>query len=198
MGKEEARKAAKAFTLLARRTLAPTFRFPGGQAASDAVSACLAALAPEGRMSDERIVDFCVCQAYAASRFGKGYLPHWKVSHSFGKKALERFAREKKGLRYYEDAWLASHRTSREELLYLIRDRTRHPQAKFIYPEYEDRTKERALGTEAGYWICAVSTLLWTPLSPVCRRCGNSKACEERTRLTYPELYRLRKETKQE
>ena len=59
-------------------------------------------------------------------------------------------------------------------------------------PEYEETTKRRALSTTIGYYICASSTLLWNPFSPSCQRCTKKEVCLERTRLNYPELYRLR------
>lgn len=184
----------KLFTFLWKQAVDGGFRFPGGSLALKTVSAGLDSLRRSAVLSDERMVDFCVCQAYAVSRFGKAYLTRWKPAHSFGKKARERFSRETRASRYHEDAWLKAAGISRKELLGLIKSKRKHPQARFVYPSYEDGTKARALGTQAGYYICGVSTLLWTPLSPVCRRCPKAGACEERTKLAYPELYRLRKE----
>lgn len=66
--------------------------------------------------------------------------------------------------------------------------------SKFLYPEYEDATKCRRIGTEAGLYVCSLSTLLWTPLSPVCRECTMAEKCREMTCERYPELYRLRVE----
>lgn len=79
-------------------------------------------------------------------------------------------------------------------LLHEVRDRSQHPLAKFLYPEYEDATKRRRIGTEAGLYVCCLSTLLWTPLSPVCQECAMAGKCREMTRERYPELYRLRVE----
>nr|DAP23305.1 MAG TPA: hypothetical protein [Caudoviricetes sp.] len=114
--------------------------------------------------------------------------------HSFGRKALERFARNTSTHRYWEDRWLKEHGLSRGGLLHEVRDRSQHPLAKFLYPEYEDATKCRRIGTEAGLYVCSLSTLLWTPLSPVCRECTMAEKCREMTCERYPELYRLRVE----
>lgn len=192
---KKAKEMIKVFSLLMKRTANPAFTFPGGDAALCSVASCLGGvLEHSGQVSVERLVDFCVCQVYAISRFDKEYLNRWNVSHSFGKKAQKRFAGEKREIRYYEDKWLKENRLSREELCELIRDRSSHPQAKFIYPQYEDRTKKRLIGTVLGYYICGVSTLLWTPFSPVCIRCPKASACKHRTRMLYPELYRIRVE----
>lgn len=195
MEKEKrAKEMIKVFSYLMKRAVNPEFTFPGGDAALRNVASCIETLESSGQLSDERLVDFCICQVYAVSRFGKEYLNRWNVSHSFGKKAQKRFADEKHEIRYFEDKWLKENKLNRKELCELIRDRSSHPQAKFIYPRYEDRTKGRLLGTVLGYYICGASTLLWTPFSPVCARCPKTSACEHRTRLLYPELYRIRVE----
>ena len=107
---------------------------------------------------------------------------------------MERFARSTKAHRYWEDRWLKEHGLSRGALLQEVRDRSEHPLAKFIYPEYEDATKLRRIGTEAGLYVCCQSTLMWTPLSPVCSECAMAERCRKMTHERYPELYRLRAE----
>ena len=183
----------KVFTFLMKRVF-PAFKFPGGGAALRTVATCIDSLGSSGQPDRERMVDFCVCQVYALSQFGKDYETHWRVSHSFGQRAMRRFARTKREIRYYEDQWLRKNELNRKMLCELITDRSIHPQAKFIYPQYEDKTKKRLLGTVLGYYICGASTLLWTPFSPVCRSCPKAAACEHRTRLVFPELYRIRME----
>lgn len=176
-----------------QRMVAPDFVFPRGGAAGRTVDMCIGAL--EGRytgISHERIVDFCVCQAYAVDGFGADYIPKWKVSHSFGRKALERFESTSGVRRGYEDRWLRSCGLSRGELLSYIADRSTHPHFRFIFPGWEEATKSRMLSTDVGYYICARSTLLWTPFSPACRRCLSAGACRERTSKIFPELYRIR------
>ena len=59
-------------------------------------------------------------------------------------------------------------------------------------PEYEETTKRRQHSTEAGYLVCALSTLMWTPFSPSCSKCAKAEPCRRRTQARYPELYRIR------
>ena len=183
------------FTILMRTAVAPAFAFPKGGVARRAVRSCLEILESYyGEISNERIVDFCICQVHAVSRFDQAYLRRWKVIHSFGRKALERFTGNKRIHRYYEDRWLQQHGLSRETLSSLIRDRREHPLFRYIFPEYEEVTKRRALSTAVGYYICGVSTLLWSPFSPACQKCRNADICNKRTQMNYPELYRIRME----
>lgn len=193
--REKSRWVEKIFTLLMCRGVDPKFRFPKGAIATRTVNAGLAVLdGGTDALSREKVVDFCVCQVYAISQFPNDYIKKWNVSHSFGNKAMERFQASTQGRRYYEDLWLREIAFSREELLDMIRDRSRHPLAKFIYPQYEDHTKLRRTGTEAGMYSCSVSTLMWTPFSPVCSECGCAEKCREMTRKRYPELLRIREE----
>ena len=193
---EQIKSILRVFTVLMKQ-LSPRFSFPKGGVATKAVSSCLDSLEAtySPGLSPERIVDYCVCQVYAASRFDGEYaIGKWKVSHSFGKKALERFKETGKAKKYYEDKWLRECSLSRPILLALIENKKRHPLFKFIYPDYEDVTKMRMVSSEVGYYICAVSTLLWTPFSPACRNCLKADLCKERTRSRFPELYRIRLE----
>ena len=184
---------SRLFTVLMRRTVLPGFVFPGGKVAERRVDACLGYLSLTfGTVGLERIVDFCICQVYAVSRFTPDYLLKWKLSHSFGERACVRFVTRKPGQKYYEDRWLKERSLTREYLLGLIEDRQVHPYYRFINPTWEEHTKRRAVSTEAGYYICAASTLLWTPFSVACKMCRFSDACQNRTRHLYPELYRIR------
>lgn len=183
------------FTLLVRRTLDEEFRFPGGGLACRAVDECMEFLADDADApARERVVDFCVCSVYTMSFDTEKALRGWTPAHSFGMTARERFARNTPTHRYWEDRWLKEHGLARGALLHEVRDRSEHPLAKFLYPQYEDATKRRRIGTEAGLCICSVSTLMWAPLSPVCSECEMAGACREMTRKRYPELYRLRVE----
>jgi hypothetical protein len=183
------------FSFLMREMVEPSFRFPGGGIAARQISDCIEKLDDgTGALSREKVVDFCVCQVHIAAFFGEGYLSKWKVSHSFGKKALERFSRTGRAQRYHEDRWLQEKGLSRAALLDLFRDRSVHPLAKFIYPESEDRTKRRHRQSGAGLYVCSVSTLMWTPFSPVCASCSDAETCREMTRRRYQELYRIREE----
>jgi hypothetical protein len=186
--------AVRVFSFLMREMVEPSFRFPGGIAERQ-ISDCLEKLDDgTGSLSHEKIVDFCICQVHVIACFGRDYMAKWKPSHSFGKKALERFARSHRAGRYYEDRWLGEKGLSRGAILELFRDRSAHPLAKFIYPQSEDRTKKRHRGSKAGLYVCSVSTLMWTPFSPVCANCPNAEACREMTRRRYPELYRIREQ----
>lgn len=183
----------RAFTLLMRRTVAPSFTFPGGGAAMRSVDACVKALeARYSALERERIADYCICQVYAISRFGGDYLSRWRVSHSFGKKAQERFAGTCREKRYWEDRWLMNQSLTRIDVGLWIEDRRKHPLYRFINPEYEEPTKRRMLSTPVGYYICGASTLLWTPFSPACQVCTMAAACQKRTKQVYGELYRIR------
>lgn len=183
---------SQVFTHLMKKVF-PDFTFPGGAVSDRCVEACLASLQARCiTVGRERIVDFCICQVYALSRFGEDYLRRWKVNHSFGPKALERYALETSAHRYYQDKWLTEHSLSRKGLMSLFGDRSQHPLGKFIFPEYEESTKRRQMGTQTGFYICQVSTLLWTPFSGACAQCPFSEKCRERTRSKYHELYRLR------
>lgn len=188
------------FSTIIKRLVLPTFVFPNPSVGTTkrAINSCIEALEKEHlSVSKERIVDYCICQAYAAS-FYEDFHKVWTPSHSFGKKALSRFANTSKGTRYYEDKWLSESGLSRGALLRMIADRSTHPQAKYIYPEYEDSTKRRLVGTDAGYYNCGDATLLWTPFSPVCQSCSKSTPCKARTQKLYPELYRLRTQAYEE
>lgn len=188
------RLTSEVFTLL-MRTLNPEFKFPGGAVARKCVDSCLDTLQERYiSLGSERIVDFCICQVYALSRFGAEYLRRWRVNHSFGGKALNRYATQTNAHRHYQDCWLKGIGYTRSGLQYLFTNRAHHPLAKFIYPEYEDATKRRLQGTTAGFCICQMSTLLWTPFSPVCQKCPFSKRCRAITAHKHHELYRLRVE----
>lgn len=177
------------FTRLVRATLWPDFIFPAGGRTGRVLDKCFDSLAP---VCAERLADFCICQAFAISGFGAGYRHRWDVTHSFGKKAVERYLQSGRQRRYHEDRWLKSFSLSRPELAAGAGNRSRHPFSRFIHPEYEETTKRRLLSTEAGYAVCGLSTLLWTPFSPSCRHCTNTVRCRRRTAALYPELYRIR------
>lgn len=190
---EKSKQISRLFVLLMRLTVQSTFAMPGGRLAEKHIDDALDYLSKHyGEVGLERVVDYCVCQTYRISEFGADYLTKWKVSHSFGNNAVNRFVTRKPGQKYYEDKWLARFKLTREDLLREIEDRNIHPLFKFIYPEYEDTTKRRALSSVVGYYICGASTLLWTPFSKVCRSCAKSEACKVRTQKLYPEIYRLR------
>ncbi|MDR2913410.1 MAG: hypothetical protein LBV74_01010 [Tannerella sp.] len=165
--------AKRVFAFLVKQTANPVFVFPGGGAVQKTVSACMDSLEYHlsCELSPERITDYCICQACAVHSFGKDYLRKWNVSHSFGQKAIQRFLDSNSKKKYFEDVWLRKNRLSRTAILEIFQDRRLHPLARFIFPEYEETTKKRLLNTEAGFCICILSTLLWTPFSGACNAC---------------------------
>ncbi|NDW11000.1 hypothetical protein D0T56_15220 [Dysgonomonas sp. 520] len=179
-----------------KRIISPEFVFPGGGVSQRNLTACMDSLETlyKSELSEERLTDYCVCQVYAISRFEASYQRKWNVSHSFGKKAVDRFALNTPGKRYYEDLWLKKGGFSRVSLLSEFKNKSLHPLSKFIYPDYEDSTKSRLNGTETGFYICCISTLMWTPFSPVCRSCRFEKRCKGITNRKYAELFRIRNE----
>jgi hypothetical protein len=183
---ERIKYAIGVFSFLMRKTVSPSFAFPGGKLARDRVFASV-----DGP-GEERIIDYCLCQVFALSRFGTDYLRKWNVSHSFGEKAAGRFLQNTALNMRREDRWLEQYGFSRRRLALLFSGK--HPLHRFIFPEYEEITKKRMRGTEAGFYICTLSTLLWTPFSPACRGCSHAERCREACRQKYPELYRIRTE----
>ncbi len=181
------------FTSLVKDTLWADFVFPAGGRAEILLGTCYDKLCKRYLLvSEERMTDFCICQIYAIAGFGEDYRRKWNVSHSFGDKAITRYASGTEQCRWYEDKWLKSYSLSRQELMESVKNHREHPFEKFIYPEYEETTKHRKLSTEVGYIICGTSTMLWTPFSRSCRACTFQDRCQKRTAGTYPELYRIR------
>ena len=193
---EQVKYVARVFSYLMRMTLNGKFVFPGGHITDNTILSCIEALREsfQSGLSEERLNDFCICQVYAVSGYGRPYLSRWKVSHSFGKKAIGRFTHNTRQRRFYQDKWLEAHGLTREGIGLEFRDRKEHPLAKFIYPEFEDQTKLRMHNTQAGFYICQLSTLLWTPFSVACLTCNYQNRCKEITGKKYGELLRIRQE----
>jgi hypothetical protein len=95
---------------------------------------------------------------------------------------------------FYEDQWLSTAQLTRKSLYNLIADRSEHPHAKYIHAFWEERTKKRMLNKEAGYLLCRISTLGWSPVSETCGQCKFTQECMKETQRKYPELYRIRLE----
>lgn len=197
MEKQERNKLSiRIFSFLMEQCITSHFSFPGGHVSMQCVSTGLDRIEAWGctQLGYEKLIDYCICQVYAISHFEKEYLLKWKASHSFGKKAIERFQNSTPQKRYFEDRWLERYALSRNSLLWYFRDQKEHPLFKFIYPQYEERTKGRLYNKETGYLICQLSTLLYTPFSRYCRGCLYAARCIEVTKKKYPELYRIRME----
>ena len=145
---------------------------------------------------DLSVRNACPISAYARCMpfpdMPPSYRGKWNISHSFGRKAADRYLHSGKERRYWEDRWLKGFGLSRDSLTQAMENRRGHPFGRFIYPEYEEITKRRLLSSEAGYLVCALSTLMWTPFSPSCSKCTKANPCRRRTEARYPELYRIR------
>lgn len=195
--KEQIKSIILVFSTIMKRMVNPSFKIvnPQGGIAMRTINTCLDSLEKifGDEISRERIVDFCVCQAYRVNCCDTKHTEKWGVQQYFGNKAIESFISTNKNRKYYEDKWLGE-KVPRHKLLSLIANRREHPQYKFIFPQYEEGTKKRMLNTDVGYYICGQSTLLWTPFSPTCQMCTKSETCKQRTQQAYPELYRIRTE----
>lgn len=178
----------KVFTQIVTNLINPSFRFKNGGAPIRVVTQALTKLeAKYGNLSRERIVDYCVSSAYPFKNRGT----EWTINQAFGTKSIQRFNTDK-GLRFYENKWLASANMTREDLLALVIDRSQHPQARYIYLPMEEATKNRMLNKRTGYLICQSSTLGWSPESESCSRCMFVEECKIETENKFPEIYRLR------
>lgn len=183
------------FTYLMRETIRKSYVFPNGGITKRTMISYVEALESihNDGLCEGRIVDYCICQVYEARKYSELLLKRWNASYSFGKKAIQRYCQNTNGKRYYEDVWLKGYNISRDSLIALL-VKKEHPLQKFINPEYEERTKQRMLNSEVGFYICQISTLLWTPLSESCKNCKNNERCIKILKSKYPELYRLRME----
>ncbi|MBR6130861.1 MAG: hypothetical protein IKQ20_03295 [Bacteroidales bacterium] len=184
------KKITTVFTEIERRLVNPSFKFSQGGATSRTLANFINQFDKEfGAVTEERLVDFCICTAYAfRSR------ESWTVKQAFGPSSIKRLKESKHGARYYEDQWLQEKALTREQLLQMIADRSEHPLAKYIYMPAEESTKRRLLNKKVGYAICQSSTLGWSPLSCACGNCEFINDCKKETELKYPELYRIRVE----
>lgn len=177
------------YTEIMRRLIDPNFKFSQGGSTTKKIAKLLDILEKEfGTVTNERLVDFCVATAY----FYKDR--PYTVGHLLGKSAVTRLKTKAHGSKFYEDRWLSKAQLSRSQLVDMIKDRSTHPHAKYIFMASEEGTKMRMLNVDVGYTICQLSTLGWSPLSPACQLCKFVKECKAETQRKYPELYRLRSE----
>lgn len=172
----------------------------GGQALS-ILDACLSMLHGNSEynndndcISDKKIVNYCINNVYRISMMRKNVVQFFKIAQIFGKASVEKYLSSKTGSRYYENRFLSNINITRDDLVMLIIDKDKHPHSNYIFPVYEERTKKRALNTDAGLYLCRRSTLLWTPMSPTCKKCMFADICKQDLLNKYPELYRLRTE----
>ena len=192
---QKSKSVIRLFTLLMRKTVNTQFNLPGGTLPGKIVDKWLVGFENRyGNASATRLADYCICQVYHIHRAAEQYLPKWKISHSFGDKAMLRFAASD-SLRYHkENCWLHEHNLTREKLATYLQDAGKHPLQDFIHPQYDEQTKRRKLSTQVGFYFCCCSTTLWTPFSKACSECTFARKCVERLKQFQPELYRLRSE----
>lgn len=175
---------------IVRKLINPAFKFSQGGATIRTLNNFLDLFAKEfGSVTQERLVDFCVCTAYTYRDRDS-----WTVKQVFGPSSLKRLRESKRGKVYYENEWLNTAQLSRGYLVNLIIDKTEHPQAKYIYVQSEEHTKHRLLNSDVGYMLCQASTLGWSPMSNSCKHCVFITQCRKETEVKYPELYRIRVE----
>lgn len=181
------------YTEIAKRLIDPSFKFPDGGATKRKLSKWIKDFTTVcgGEINSSRIVDYCVFQLHKnrTAEFQQRLAPN-----VFGKTALGKYksmsSREKT---YMENQWLSEANLTRAYLNSLISEHKKeHPLAKYIYMEAEESTKKRCLNTMAGYAICQVSTLRWSPFSETCNVCDYADKCQRETERRTPELYRIR------
>ena len=172
--------------------IAPSLFIKNGYAAQQVLVKRIKMLEEQyGSVTDERIVDYCV---FVAHRYRNSPTPSFK--QWFGVSAMNLFYKRKSGLAYYEDKWLEGAGLTRGDLIRAIKS-YQHPQAKYVYLEAEETTKQRMLNQKVGFVICQTSTLGWSPLSETCQSCNFVADCKVQTQEKYPEIYRLREEYEQ-
>lgn len=177
------------YTEIIRRLIDPNFRFSKGGATIKKIAKFLDIFEHEfGAVTNERLVDFCVATAYLYKDRA------FTVGHLLGKAAVTRLKTKANGSKFYEDRWLSKAQLSRSQLVDMIKDRSEHPHAKYIFMASEEGTKMRMLNVDVGFTICQLSTLGWSPLSQACQLCNFVEDCKLETQRKYPELYRLRSE----
>lgn len=191
-------KIRTVYTAINKRLVSPSWKFPQGGLATKCLNDFLEEFIKKcgGSLNDERLVDYCVCQAHFYRDFnasGKAWVP----AHSFGSNAIKRYEKAAKGKRYYEDKWLQSKSLTRKDLYSLIISKKQHPQAKYIYMPSEEITKDRFINTDNGFFLCQTSTLGWSPASASCQHCQYCENCKKETSRKFPELYRIRVEYEQ-
>ena len=81
------------FTEIARKLLNPSFKFSGGGATERTLTNFIDLMEKEfGVVTAERIVDFCICAAYAFRNTNQ-----WTVKQIFGKASIKRLKKKKHG-----------------------------------------------------------------------------------------------------
>lgn len=185
------RKIQIVYTEIARALIDARFKIvPGGIFNKAAKNVLTAIESKYGAVTEERLVDFCIRSMYMNYKD----MAHMSIHRLLNKRYVAMLGNAKPGMMHYENEWLDQGGLSRDKLIHLIIDRSVHPLAGYISMPAEESTKQRMHNTDAGFALCMVSTLGWSPTSPSCTSCTNTQRCREFTRIKYPELYRLREE----
>lgn len=172
------------------KLISPTYKFNNGGANKRIIENFLNLLEKQfGAITCERLVDALISCIYIYREREK-----WTLRQILGPTVFKKTLEHKHGVQFYQDKWLASGGLSRDGLVNLIKSRKEHPLHKFIYVPSEELTKKRQLNTNAGFILCQLSTLGWSPLSNACSLCNFMNECKIKTEEKYPEIYRLRTE----
>lgn len=184
------KKFVKVYQAITRRVYNNGYQIPGGGRTHDFMSRFVnKMIGIYGDLSDERIVDYCVSLLHYRRN-----MKNFSFKMVFGPTSVDKYLGFKDGKKHFENKWLDENGFSRSQLLSIISIQKDHPHSKYIYVEAEDVTKRRAIKLGLIPMLCARTTTMWTPFSPVCRSCGSSRECEIETERLFPELTRLRRE----
>ena len=141
-------------------------------------------------VTEERIVDYCISMAH----YRRNTDPLF-VTTVFCTPSLVRYVEFDYQKKYFEDKWMEAHGLTRNGLIALIKNTSKHSLSRYIYMRAEDTTKRRSVERWLGPMFCERSTTMYSPFSPVCRdECKFASTCMIRTQQLYPELLRIRLE----
>lgn len=202
MTREKAGRIIRAFMEVVN-CVDPKWRFPYGPVPEAYVVEGLERLEAFFKMgiSDRRYVDYIVYQVFrfadAIAEKNSRFQYTWCFSeNAFGKYRAQYFGSGKRGIDYYIDLWLKENGISREHLLGRIQGPGENKWRKFIEMPSDEMVKMRFHNTESGFILCSSSTMGWSPGSNACSGCNYVEKCMTVTDRRYPELLRLRKQTR--
>ena len=189
----------RAITALIRK-IDPKFTFPTPMYYQNGVKFGLEKLNElfGSEMSDMRITDYLTYQVYRNRKAIAEY--KWMVQWLFSDSYIERYKQQfmssegKAGMRYYIDQWLSEFGIDREIIAKSLSNK-QSPAKDYKESDYEEPIKQRFHNTEAGYILC-MQTTGWNPLSPSCVSCIYADKCKEQTEKRFPELYKVRTQSK--
>ncbi len=98
--KEQIKNIILVFSTIMKSMINPSFKItnPEGGVTQQTIGKCLDLLEADfgDAISRERLVDFCVCQAYRVYNTDSRYTDKWGVKQYFGSKAVECFIQTNK------------------------------------------------------------------------------------------------------